>query len=76
MSLYTILCVILIYIYFLIYISFQRLKAALYYTTLKISNELAEEKEVTLSRQVVASIAETTWSQCQQFAEDLEMFAK
>nr|XP_022327579.1 centromere protein S-like [Crassostrea virginica] len=54
----------------------QRLKAALYYTTLKISNELAEEKEVTLSRQVVASIAETTWSQCQQFAEDLEMFAK
>ena len=70
---FTILFVILIYIplYF-----FQRLKAALYYTTLKISNELAEEKEVTLSRQVVASIAETTWSQCQQFAEDLEMFAK
>ncbi|XP_062613628.1 centromere protein S-like [Saccostrea cucullata] len=54
----------------------QKLKAALYYTTLKISDELAEEKEVTLSRQVVASIAETTWNQCQQFAEDLEMFAK
>lgn len=54
----------------------QKLKAALYYTTLKISNELAEAKEVTLSRQVVASIAETTWGQCQQFAEDLEMFAK
>lgn len=24
----------------------------------------------------MASIAETTWGQCQQFAEDLEMFAK
>lgn len=59
-----------------IYIFCQKLKAALYYTTLKISNELAEVKEVTLSRQVVASIAETTWGQCQQFAEDLEMFAK
>ncbi|XP_048776895.2 centromere protein S-like [Ostrea edulis] len=54
----------------------QKLKAALYYTTLKISDELAEEKEVALSPQVMASVAEATWNQCQQFAEDLEMFAK
>ncbi|KAK3088423.1 hypothetical protein FSP39_019053 [Pinctada imbricata] len=54
----------------------QKLKAAVYYSTMKISEQSIEQEEVTLGRQAIAGIAETVWKQCQQMATDLESFAK
>jgi len=47
-----------------------------HYTTLKICKETCEAKDVELNKMVVAAIAETTWKKCEQFALDLELFAK
>ncbi|WAQ96689.1 CENPS-like protein [Mya arenaria] len=54
----------------------QRLKAAVHHTTLQICKEHADEKNVQLNKMVVAAISETTWKKCEQFATDLELFAK
>lgn len=54
----------------------QRLKAALHYTTMKICQQQSSELDVVCTKQLVASISETAWRQCQKFAEDMEMFTK
>ncbi|XP_052820149.1 centromere protein S-like [Mya arenaria] len=54
----------------------RRLKAAVHHTTLQICNEHADEKNVQHNKMVVAAISETTWKKCEQFATDLELFAK
>jgi len=54
----------------------QRLKAALHHSSLKICQEHAEEKNLQLSKMLVAAISETTWRKCEQFAIDMELFAK
>lgn len=54
----------------------QRLKAALHYTTMKLCQRQFSELEVVCTKQLVASISETAWKQCQKFSEDMELFAK
>ncbi|XP_004607122.2 centromere protein S [Sorex araneus] len=54
----------------------QRLKAAVHYTVGGLLEEVAEDKEVTFSRQTIAAISELTFRQCENFAKDLEMFAR
>ncbi|KAL5014343.1 hypothetical protein ScPMuIL_008613 [Solemya velum] len=54
----------------------QRLKAALHYTVVQICKEVAMNEEVNINRQFVASLTETTWKQSEEFARDLEAFAK
>ncbi|XP_024409982.1 centromere protein S [Desmodus rotundus] len=54
----------------------QRLKAAVHYTVGCLCAEAASDKEVQLSKQTVAAIAEVTFRQCENFARDLEMFAR
>uniref|UniRef100_A0A8B9MRM5 Centromere protein S n=1 Tax=Accipiter nisus TaxID=211598 RepID=A0A8B9MRM5_9AVES len=56
--------------------SFQRLKAAVHYTVGCLCQEVAENKEVQFSKQTIAAIAEITFRQCENFAKDLEMFAR
>ena len=58
------------------FISFQRLKAAVHHTALKICREHTAEKGLELNRMVLAAISEATWKKCEQFATDLELFAK
>ena len=48
----------------------------MHYTTLKICQETEEEYDVSISQQVVATIAETLWRQAESVAVDLELFAK
>nr|XP_019602251.1 PREDICTED: centromere protein S [Rhinolophus sinicus] len=54
----------------------QRLKAAVHYTVGCLCQEVASDKEVPLSKQTIAAIAEVTFRQCENFAKDLEMFAR
>ncbi|XP_028369555.1 centromere protein S-like [Phyllostomus discolor] len=54
----------------------QRLKAAVHYTVGCLCSEAAADTQVQLSRQAVAAIAEVTFRQCENFAKDLEMFAR
>ncbi|XP_004596117.2 centromere protein S [Ochotona princeps] len=54
----------------------QRLKAAVHYTVGCLCQEVAAEKEMPFSRQTIAAIAEVTFRQCENFAKDLEMFAR
>uniref|UniRef100_A0A8C5SQN7 Centromere protein S n=1 Tax=Laticauda laticaudata TaxID=8630 RepID=A0A8C5SQN7_LATLA len=54
----------------------QRLKAAFHYTVACLCQEVAEEKNIQLSKQSIAAISEITFRQCEIFAKDLEMFAK
>ncbi|XP_049631358.1 centromere protein S [Suncus etruscus] len=54
----------------------QRLKAAVHYTVGRLCEKVAADKEVTFSKQTIAAIAEMTFHQCENFAKDLEMFAR
>nr|XP_025042434.1 centromere protein S isoform X2 [Pelodiscus sinensis] len=54
----------------------KRLKAAVHYTVGCLSQEVAEDKEIQFSKQSIAAISEITFRQCENFAKDLEMFAR
>ncbi|KAM9244009.1 centromere protein S isoform 1-T2 [Trichechus inunguis] len=54
----------------------QRLKAAVHYTVGCLCKEVASEKEMQFSKQTIAAISEVTFRQCENFAKDLEMFAR
>uniref|UniRef100_A0A8C9EHY5 Centromere protein S n=1 Tax=Pavo cristatus TaxID=9049 RepID=A0A8C9EHY5_PAVCR len=53
-----------------------RLRAAVHYTTGCLCQGVAEDKGVLFSKQTVAAISEITFRQCENFARDLEMFAR
>ncbi|KAM6216902.1 centromere protein S-like [Rhynchocyon petersi] len=54
----------------------QRLKAAVHYTVGCLCEEVATDKEIQFSKQTIAAISELTFRQCENFAKDLEMFAR
>ncbi|XP_057552073.1 centromere protein S isoform X5 [Hippopotamus amphibius kiboko] len=54
----------------------QRLKAAVHYTVGCLCEEVASDKEMQFSKQTIAAISEVTFRQCENFAKDLEMFAR
>uniref|UniRef100_A0A663LNY6 Centromere protein S n=2 Tax=Athene cunicularia TaxID=194338 RepID=A0A663LNY6_ATHCN len=54
----------------------QRLKAAVHYTVGCLCQEVAEDQDVQFSKQTIAAISEITFRQCENFAKDLEMFAR
>ncbi|KAI5946765.1 centromere protein S [Manis javanica] len=54
----------------------QRLKAAVHYTVGCLCEEVASDKEMEFSRQTIAAISAVTFRQCENFAKDLEMFAR
>ncbi|KAM9585224.1 centromere protein S-like [Trichechus inunguis] len=54
----------------------QRLKAAVHYTAGCLCEEVASEEEMQFSKQTIAAISEVTSRQCENFAKDLEMFAR
>ncbi|XP_032750420.1 centromere protein S isoform X2 [Rattus rattus] len=54
----------------------QRLKAAVHYTVGCLCQEVELDKQVHLSKQTIAAISEVTFRQCENFAKDLEMFAR
>ncbi|XP_029449001.1 centromere protein S-like isoform X2 [Rhinatrema bivittatum] len=54
----------------------QRLKAVVHYTVGCLCQEVAEDKAIEFSKQTIAAISEITFSQCENFARDLEMFAR
>lgn len=53
-----------------------RLRASVHYTTGCLCQDVAEDKGVLFSKQTVAAISEITFRQCENFARDLEMFAR
>ncbi|XP_060708392.1 centromere protein S [Hemiscyllium ocellatum] len=54
----------------------QRLRAAVHYTVGCLCEEVGEDKGTEFSKQTIAALAETTFRQCENFATDLELFAK
>ncbi|KFW67924.1 Centromere protein S, partial [Pygoscelis adeliae] len=54
----------------------QRLKAAVHYTVGCLCQDVAEDKDMQFSKQTIAAISEITFRQCENFAKDLEMFAR
>nr|XP_026253718.1 centromere protein S isoform X1 [Urocitellus parryii] len=54
----------------------QRLKAAVHYTVGCLCEEVTSDKEMQFSKQTIAAISELTFRQCENFAKDLEMFAR
>ncbi|XP_049568807.1 centromere protein S isoform X4 [Orcinus orca] len=54
----------------------DRLKAAVHYTVGCLCEEVASDKEMQFSKQTIAAISEVTFQQCENFAKDLEMFAR
>ncbi|NXU73840.1 CENPS protein, partial [Oreotrochilus melanogaster] len=54
----------------------QRLKAAVHYTAGCLCREVAEDKKMEFSKQTIAALSEITFRQCENFAKDLEMFAR
>ncbi|KAJ0068739.1 hypothetical protein NL108_010812 [Boleophthalmus pectinirostris] len=54
----------------------QRLKAAVHYTVGRLCLKIGQEQSKEFSRQTIAAIAETTFRQCENFARDLEAFAR
>ncbi|XP_021099285.1 centromere protein S isoform X3 [Heterocephalus glaber] len=54
----------------------MRLKAAVHYTVGCLCQEVEADKEVQFSKQTIAAISEMTFQQCENFARDLEMFAR
>ncbi|XP_039364895.1 centromere protein S isoform X1 [Mauremys reevesii] len=54
----------------------ERLKAAVHYTVGCLCQEVAEDKGIQFSKQTIAAISEITFRQCENFAKDLEMFAR
>ncbi|XP_051895255.1 centromere protein S [Pristis pectinata] len=56
--------------------SSQRLRAAVHYTVGCLCEEIGEDKQIEFNKQTIAAISETTFRQCENFAKDLERFAK
>ncbi|XP_046341481.1 centromere protein S-like [Haliotis rufescens] len=54
----------------------QRLKAAVHYTVVRICRDVGDDLNVSVNKQVMACIAETTWRQFETYSHDLEMFAR
>lgn len=54
----------------------QRLRAAVHFTVGCLCEEVGEDKQMEFSKQTIAAISETTFRQCENFAKDLELFAK
>ncbi|XP_060252481.1 centromere protein S isoform X1 [Ovis aries] len=54
----------------------QRLKAAVHYTVGCLCEEVSSDKDMQFSKQTIAAISEVTFGQCENFAKDLEMFAR
>ncbi|XP_007940807.1 centromere protein S [Orycteropus afer afer] len=54
----------------------QRLKAAVHYTVGRLCEEVALDKDMQFSKPTIAAISEVTFRQCENFAKDLEMFAR
>ncbi|NP_001191862.1 centromere protein S [Oryctolagus cuniculus] len=54
----------------------QRLRAAVHYTVAALCQEVASDKGMPFSKQSVAAVSEVTFRQCENFAKDLEMFAR
>ncbi|XP_053062981.1 centromere protein S isoform X1 [Acinonyx jubatus] len=54
----------------------RRLKAAVHYTVGCLCEEVASDREIRFSKQTIAAISELTFRQCENFAKDLEMFAR
>ncbi|NXH16432.1 CENPS protein, partial [Bucco capensis] len=54
----------------------QRLKAAVHYTVGCLCQDVADDKDMQFSKQTIAAISEITFRQCENFAKDLEMFAR
>ncbi|XP_020484625.1 centromere protein S [Labrus bergylta] len=54
----------------------QRLKAAVHFTVGRLCQKTGEDHRRDFSRQVIASMAETAFRQCDIFAKDLEAFAR
>ncbi|XP_039090939.1 centromere protein S isoform X2 [Hyaena hyaena] len=54
----------------------QRLKAAVHYNVGCLCEEVASDKEIQFIKQTIAAISEVTFRQCENFAKDLEMFAR
>ncbi|XP_075406937.1 centromere protein S isoform X1 [Tenrec ecaudatus] len=54
----------------------QKLKAAVHYTVGCLCKEVAADREMQFSKQTVAAISEVTFRQCENFAKDLELFAR
>ncbi|KFQ34708.1 Centromere protein S, partial [Mesitornis unicolor] len=54
----------------------QRLKAAVHYTVGCLCQDVAEDKDLQFSKQTIAALSEITFRQCENFAKDLEMFAR
>ncbi|XP_023693315.1 centromere protein S [Paramormyrops kingsleyae] len=54
----------------------QRLKAAVHFTVGRLCQEVGQDCDKEFSKQVTAAIAETTFRQCDNFAKDLEAFAR
>ncbi|GCC34149.1 hypothetical protein chiPu_0012622 [Chiloscyllium punctatum] len=53
-----------------------RLRAAVHYTVGCLCEEVGVDKGTEFSKQTIAALAETTFRQCENFATDLELFAK
>ncbi|EOA96495.1 Centromere protein S, partial [Anas platyrhynchos] len=47
-----------------------------HYTAGCLCQDVAEDKGMRFSKQAIAAIAEITFRQCENFARDLEMFAR
>ncbi|XP_010181739.1 PREDICTED: LOW QUALITY PROTEIN: centromere protein S [Mesitornis unicolor] len=54
----------------------KRLKAAVHYTVGCLCQDVAEDKDLQFSKQTIAALSEITFRQCENFAKDLEMFAR
>ncbi|XP_007900348.1 centromere protein S [Callorhinchus milii] len=54
----------------------QRLRAAVHYTVGCLCQEVGEDKGKEFNKQTIAAIAETTFRQCEIFAQDLELFSR
>ncbi|CAN2388078.1 resolution of meiotic recombination intermediates [Pristimantis euphronides] len=52
------------------------MKAAFHYTVGNLCQDIADDKQVTFSKQAIGAISETAFRQCETFAKDLEMFAR
>ncbi|XP_075406940.1 centromere protein S isoform X2 [Tenrec ecaudatus] len=57
-------------------LTYQQLKAAVHYTVGCLCKEVAADREMQFSKQTVAAISEVTFRQCENFAKDLELFAR
>ena len=54
----------------------QRLKAAVHYTTGRICEETSQDLDVTANKQFIAVLSEAAYKYSQRMGSDLELFAK